>query len=91
MHAEDLIKSWASLLDNEEDKVRNDTYHWWPELFSMLILPEDDLAPEQEKPFLENLDQFLYSSKYGEFHAKLDLLEAFRQHLRVLQRQQHKR
>ncbi|XP_076466261.1 midasin-like [Babylonia areolata] len=76
------LRCWNGALDIEVERCRKKASRWW---FHLYTLTTDYLAQRQSEgegdKLLESLKQFMEGSSIGEFCARVDILQAFHQHL----------
>ncbi|CAG8555969.1 630_t:CDS:2, partial [Paraglomus occultum] len=86
------LTCWPNLLVSQEIYNELSVYKWWFHLYNSVLRPIDkfngDILDEvgfneHITKVLEILDEFLQSSKLGDFHARLNLVYSFSLHLRA--------
>lgn len=88
------LLSWKCLFKLEEHTLKKSIGKWWYHLFEVIVVPligakyEDDEPLDDEKPSpsmtLAALNIFMSEAKLGEYETRLDLLKAFRNHVRKI-------
>ncbi|QPG72905.1 hypothetical protein FOA43_000208 [Brettanomyces nanus] len=80
------LSSWKKVLENEEDRVVQLTGKWWFHLFETILLPaiKDELYEEERVQIVGAVNIFLSQSTYGDFGYRMDLLNAFAVHIRLM-------
>jgi midasin len=84
------LTCWPNLLTAQDKYHERTAYKWWFHLYNCIVHPVDSLCVKvvtNEKidqnfkdhisEIVRTLDQFLQSSKIGDFKARLDLIHAF--------------
>ncbi|CAG8520257.1 9216_t:CDS:2, partial [Racocetra fulgida] len=90
------LTCWPKLLAVQEKYYELSASKWWFHLFNCIILPIDNLKKQSSydrttaifqqhiNEIVRTLDQFLQSSKYGDFKSRLELIRCFYEHLCIL-------
>ncbi|CAG8469891.1 6305_t:CDS:10 [Ambispora leptoticha] len=87
------LNCWPNLLAAQDKYYAESVYQWWFHLYNCVVSPaigrfECQVFAKEEitkhiTQIVETLDQFLQSSKLGDFQARLDLIHSFYLHLCV--------
>ncbi|CAG8452138.1 711_t:CDS:10 [Ambispora gerdemannii] len=87
------LNCWPNLLAAQDKYYAESAYQWWFHLYNCVVSSAIDrfkgqvIAKEEITKYItqivESLDQFLQSSKLGDFPARLDLIHSFYLHLCV--------
>ncbi|WPK27495.1 hypothetical protein PUMCH_004884 [Australozyma saopauloensis] len=88
------LLSWKSLFKQEEMAIQKNIGKWWFHLFEVIIIPlfgstDENENQEDEKEaspsmILAALNVFMSEAKFGEYRSRLNLLKAFRNHVRQI-------
>ncbi|GBC28203.2 uncharacterized protein OCT59_003902 [Rhizophagus irregularis] len=84
------LTCWPNLLTAQDKYHERTAYKWWFHLYNCIVHPVDSLCikvatkeridqnfKDHISEIVRTLDQFLQSSKIGDFKARLDLIHAF--------------
>ncbi|CAG8546883.1 12320_t:CDS:10, partial [Dentiscutata heterogama] len=91
------LNCWPKLLAVQDKYYELSASKWWFHLFNCIILPIHDLSKQSYvydkttaifqqhiNGIVCTLDQFLQSSKYGDYKSRLELIRSFYEHLCTL-------
>lgn len=85
------LSTWKALFSHEDSMVLQGLGRWWFHLFESIIIPllneeidEEDDSGNAEVKLIAALNVFMSQATYGEFDHRLDLLRAFRNHVKII-------
>ncbi|QID86702.1 AAA ATPase midasin [Saccharomyces pastorianus] len=82
------LSTWKGLFNSEDKKIRKSIGKWWFYLYESIII--SNFSNEKEEItanttlLVSSLNLFFSKSTLGEFGAKLDLVEAFYEHIQLI-------
>lgn len=78
------LRSWKALFKFEDLTFRKKIGRWWFHLFETIIIPMVSGSQQELNvvQLLSALNVFMSETTYGEFFTRMDLITAFRNHLR---------
>ncbi|ODV86523.1 hypothetical protein CANARDRAFT_27715 [[Candida] arabinofermentans NRRL YB-2248] len=81
------LVSWKQVFVNEDKAIERKMGKWWFHLFESIILPATQgefYGGDNEVRVVSAINVFLSQTSYGEFHHRLNLLNAFVEHVHLL-------
>ncbi|KAL8741394.1 MAG: hypothetical protein Q9190_005994, partial [Brigantiaea leucoxantha] len=84
------LATWAQLLDMEDEKCDNDTRSWWFITYEVIVAAPLSLVDRGEElqihaeQLFATLQEFILNTSMGQYSLRLQLLEDFRQYLRLI-------
>lgn len=80
------LLSWKSLFKQEELAFQKNIGKWWCYLFEVIIVPlfGDGVLENFPSLLLAGLNVFMGEAMLGEYRSRLDLLKAFRNHVKEI-------
>ncbi|CAI4046401.1 hypothetical protein N7582_003803 [Saccharomyces uvarum] len=82
------LSTWKGLFNSEDQKIRKSIGKWWFYLYESIII--SNFSNEKEEItanttlLVSSLNLFFSKSTFGEFGAKLNLVEAFYEHIQLI-------
>ena len=84
------LSAWQQLLDREDDRCMMEADSWWFIAYENIIAAPLSMIdrPEESQSFARQLtailQDFLAATSLGQFHHRLDILQAFQRHIKLL-------